>query len=329
VPEPAATNGVGRQQTEALQEEKTMSIKRILAPLPGSVTHAGEIDIALAAAKALSAHVEALFIIQPPPTTYSTTTRGRMGMGDGGYWAREAVAMQANHFTEERIRFAEEQGRIAREAREKFAHACAARDIPIVATSDEHRPLPSASWSEAEGLYLDITVRRAAAFDMIVAASAAVTESLKDIAEQSLLQTRRPVLLAPSRMENNLGNTTMMIAWDESPECWHAVSAAIPFLQLAKSVQVISVDRDARRRSASQAEILAYLRCHSIGATARVIAPHLRSVGDTLLAAAEEEDVGLLVMGAYSHSRLREMLLGGATRHILKNAIARPVLLAH
>jgi nucleotide-binding universal stress UspA family protein len=164
---------------------------------------------------------------------------------------------------------------------------------------------------------------------MIVAASAAVTESLKDIAEQSLLQTRRPVLLAPSRMENNLSNTTMMIAWDESPECWHAVSAAIPFLQLAKSVQVISVDRDARRRSASQAEILAYLRCHSIGATARVIAPHLRSVGDTLLAAAEEEDVGLLVMGAYSHSRLREMLLGGATRHILKNAIARPVLLAH
>ena len=115
-----------------------MSIKRILAPLPGSVTHAGEIDIALAAAKALSAHVEALFIIQPPPTTYySTTTRGRMGMGDGGYWAREAVAMQANHFTDERIRFAEEQGRIAREARERFAHACAARDIP---KTSKHQP---------------------------------------------------------------------------------------------------------------------------------------------------------------------------------------------
>jgi hypothetical protein len=44
---------------------------------------------------------------------------------------------------------------------------------------------------------------------------------------------------------------------------------------------------------------------------------------------AEEHDAGLLVMGAYSHSRLREMLLGGATRHILKNASARPVILAH
>jgi nucleotide-binding universal stress UspA family protein len=60
-----------------------------------------------------------------------------------------------------------------------------------------------------------------------------------------------------------------------------------------------------------------------------VITPHLRSTGDTLLATAGEDNVGLLVMGAYSHSRLREMLLGGVTRHILKHAVARPVFLAH
>jgi nucleotide-binding universal stress UspA family protein len=94
-------------------------------------------------------------------------------------------------------------------------------------------------------------------------------------------------------------------------------------------VRVISVDRDASNRQASQAEVLAYLRCHSIGATAQVVTPELRSVGDTLLAAEAELEAGLLIMGAYSHSRLREMLLGGATRHILKNASARPVLLAH
>ena len=120
-----------------------------------------------------------------------------------------------------------------------------------------------------------------------------------------------------------------MIAWDESTECWHAVSAAVPFMQLAKSVRVISVDRNASNRRASQAEALAYLRCHGIGATAQVVTPELRSVGDTLLAAGAEHEVGLLIMGAYSHSRLREMLLGGATRHILQHASARPVLLAH
>ena len=175
---------------------------------------------------------------------------------------------------------------------------------------------------------MEIAVQRAAAFDLVVAASASVMESLMTIAEQSLLQTRRPVLLAPARLQSDLTDR-VMIAWDESLECWHAVSAAIPFMQLAKSVRVISVDRDADSRKASQAEVLDYLRCHGIAATAQVVAPELRSVGDTLLAAGAEHEADLLVMGAYSHSRLREMLLGGATRHILKNASARPVLLAH
>jgi nucleotide-binding universal stress UspA family protein len=225
---------------------------------------------------------------------------------------------------------AEEQENRAREARERFIHVCNARSIPLVAEAEEPATLPAASWRQAEGSYESIAVQRAAAFDLVVATSAAVADLLKDIAEKSLLQARRPVLLAPkpSGQEIDLG-APAMIAWDESPECWHAVSAALPFLKLARSVEVVSVDENADSRRASQGEALAYLRCHGIGATARVAAPHLRSVGDTLLAEAAEHDAGLLVMGAYSHSRLREMLLGGATRHILKNAVARPVLMAH
>jgi nucleotide-binding universal stress UspA family protein len=309
---PAAT----QPQTAPSQEARTMSIKRILLPLPGSVDHTGEINMALSAGKALGAHVEALFISEPPPPA-----RARMSTSEFAYVGRTAAAMQVDSYAEDRER-------IAREARERFAQACAAKSIPMLAANEQPGALPTASWHEAEGSYAAVAAARAAAFDLIVAASAAVMESLKAIAEQSLLQTRRPVLLAPSRLATDLTDTAM-IAWDESPECWHAVSAAIPFLRLAKSVQVVSVDRDADRRSASQAEALAYLRCHDIAATARVIEPHLRSAGDTLLAAAGEGDVGLLVMGAYSHSRLREMLLGGVTRHILQHAMARPVLLAH
>ena len=151
---------------------------------------------------------------------------------------------------------------------------------------------------------------------------------LREVAEESLLQTRRPVLLAPTRLQTDFTGVSM-IAWDESPECWRAVSGAIPFLTIAKSVQVVSIDRESESRRASQAEVLAYLRCHGIAATARVVAPHLRSVGDTLLVEAHDNHVGLLVMGAYSHSRLRELLLGGATQHILKNAAATPVFMAH
>ncbi len=136
------------------------------------------------------------------------------------------------------------------------------------------------------------------------------------------------MLLAPNHLTTKLTDSAM-IAWDESPECWHAVSAALPFLQVARDVRVVSVDRHAERRKASQDEVLAYLHCHGISATAKVVAPELRTVGDTLLATAADQEVGLVVMGAYSHSRLREMLLGGATRHILMNSTARPVLLAH
>jgi len=291
-----------------------MSIKRILVPLPGSASHTGEIELALSAAKALGAHVQALFISQPP-----AVTRGGVSVGELG---RTATVASVN-------RLAEERERTAGDAREVFAQACAKVGIPMQANDEPGSPL-AASWrEEAEGSYVEIAVQRAAAFDLVVAASATVMESLMAIAEQSLLQTRRPVVLAPARLQSDLTDS-VMIAWDESPECWHAVSAAIPFMHLAKSVWVISVDRDASNRKASQAEVLAYLRCHGIGATAQVVAPEESlSVGDTLLAAGAEYEAGLLVMGAYSHSRLREMFLGGATRHILKNASARPVLLAH
>ena len=83
------------------------------------------------------------------------------------------------------------------------------------------------------------------------------------------------------------------------------------------------------RRSAAQTEVVAYLHCHGITAIPRVVAPTCdRSAICCLLAVAEEGDASLLVMGAYSHSRMREMLLGGVTRGVLKNAVARTVLLA-
>jgi len=289
-----------------------MSIKRILVPLPGAVAHDSEIDMGLTAAKALGAHVEALFITEPVPPPRASDIR---------YGSSTAAAVQVNWHAEEREK-------LANDARERFTRACAAHGIPMPAAQEVAGALPAASWREAEGSYANVAVSRAAAFDLIVAASAAVMEPLKAIAEGSLLQARRPVLLAPSRLDGGLTKDAM-IAWDESAECWHAVSAAIPFLRVARSVQVVSVDRDADRRGPSQADAVAYLRCHDIAATARVVAPHLRAVGDTLLATAGEGEIGLLVMGAYSHSRLREMLLGGVTRHMLKNAVSRPILLAH
>ncbi len=206
-----------------------MSIKRILVPLPGSVDQTGEIDMALSAAKALGAHVEALFISQPPPSV----TRGGVSVSELGYGVRTAALAPISWYAEER-------DRTVRDARERFARACAAVGIPLLSANDEPGAPLAASWREAEGPHVETAVQRAAAFDLMVAASATVMESLMAIAEQSLLQTRRPVLLAPARLQSDLTDS-VMIAWDESPECWHAVSAAIPFMQLAKSARLFAL----------------------------------------------------------------------------------------
>src|SRR5439155_21053914 len=90
---------------------KIMSIKRILVPLPGSVGPTGEIDMALSAAKALGAHVEALFISQPPPVT-----RGAVSVCEYG---GTTASVAPNWYVEER-------DRNARDARERLTRACAA-----------------------------------------------------------------------------------------------------------------------------------------------------------------------------------------------------------
>lgn len=288
-----------------------MSIKRILIPLPGSVDHTSEVDMGLSAAKSLGAYVEALHIAAPIPTTTA--------MGSVPANARIAVARPMSWIVEEREA-------ALREKREQFRQACLAHAVPLLAPDEVPTGLPAATWREADGEYERVAVQRAAAFDLMVATSAAVVEQLKDIAERSLLRTHRPVLLAPQKLRGSLSGT-VMIAWKESLQCWHAVSAALPFLERAQRVEVVSADDEIDERDASHDDVLAYLRCHGIEASARVEALEGRSVGETLLAAANEAD--LMVMGAYAHSRLREMLLGGATRHVLQNAVVTPILMAH
>ena len=134
-----------------------MSIKRILLPLLGSADHSGEIDTALSAAKALGAHVEALFISEPPPPT-----RVRMAAGDLAYGGGAAAAGSSTWHAEER-------DRLARDARERFTSVCAQKSIPVLAANGRPSALPAASWHESEGPYVDIAVARAAAFDLMVA----------------------------------------------------------------------------------------------------------------------------------------------------------------
>ena len=142
--------------------------------------------------------------------------------------------------------------------------------------------------------------------------------------EAALFETGRPVLLAPPSGVDSLGSK-VLLAWNDTVESARAMAAALPFLAGAESVTAVTV-RD--RCDADPEDVLAYLKDHAIDATARNLKPDYRPVGEQLQDEAVAAGADLLVMGAYSHSRLRELVLGGVTESITK-APRVPVFMAH
>ena len=256
-----------------------MTIKRILLPLPGKGAHVGEIETGLAITQALAAHVEALFI-RPASDHYND-------MGRMTYMRRASTARP--------LQIGPEKDPEAEALKASFAKACAAAGIAL---SDGGLPGPlTASWRQEDGAYVDVAVRRAAAFDLVIAGSSSRTEVAKAIAENELVRTGRPVLLAPGHLSTKLTDPAM-IAWKNRPECWRAVSSALPLLQIAKSVKIVRIGTDDNRGQSAEDELLTYLGCHGIAATVQTVKPNLGTVGDVILAAAAGDDCGLLRHGS-------------------------------
>jgi nucleotide-binding universal stress UspA family protein len=140
------------------------------------------------------------------------------------------------------------------------------------------------------------------------------------------LHVRAPVLAMPiePRAFEPLGPAA--VAWNGSIESAHALRLALPMLARARSVHLITVDGREIDFAASQARD--YLALHGIAAELREWPVREPGIATTLIAAAESLDASYLVMGAYGHSRLREAVLGGATRDLLESSPI-PLVLAH
>ena len=145
-------------------------------------------------------------------------------------------------------------------------------------------------------------------------------------AEAALFRTGRPVLVAPRQLPAAVGEN-VIIGYNRSPSAVHALTVAIPFLERASTVIVVAVKTGAKT-GPSPREIATYLARHDVRTKVLEIEPDHREVGEVLLDEAEHVGADLLVMGAFSHSRLRELILGGVTRQVLQNAEI-PVLMAH
>lgn len=171
--------------------------------------------------------------------------------------------------------------------------------------------------------------RHAALADLVVLAQESLqAEPGRELLAQALLADRAPVLIARGNPDRLTG--PVAIAWDGSPQAGRAVRAALPLLAMSSAIHVLQCVTTLDQRAADpDVDLLNdYLRLHGVGTgVATLVEGH--DEGAALIAAAEVSQAGLLVAGAWGHSRLRETVFGGATRSFLNRKDGPSLLLAH
>lgn len=145
--------------------------------------------------------------------------------------------------------------------------------------------------------------------------------------ESGLFESGRPILLSPPVAPKQIASN-IMIHWNCSTEQAHATAAAMPLLHQAEQVTVLTVSGGASVPGPTAEQLLAHLQRNGIAAKAMSVGIEGRSTGEAILRAAKSTGADLLIKGAYTQSRFRQMIFGGATSHILANA-ELPVLMAH
>lgn len=150
------------------------------------------------------------------------------------------------------------------------------------------------------------------------------------VVESALFKTRVPVLVTPPAWDDKIKTESIVIAWNESPEALAAIRSALPFLRRAENVDIAIIDPPAHSpdRSDVGGPLAEMLSRHGVRANISVLARTMSRVSDIISRHCEDKSADMLVMGAYGHSRLREAILGGATRNLLEQTEI-PTLLAH
>jgi nucleotide-binding universal stress UspA family protein len=179
---------------------------------------------------------------------------------------------------------------------------------------------PTASLSVTVGKEAEIVAHQARLADLIVVPHPASDREISssEALHAVLFDSAKPVLIAPRIAPHALG-TRICLAWNGSAESASAIFAALPWLHRAQAIRVLWAE-EYQRRGPFAPDLETYLAAHEITAGRTMFQPINDIVGAGLLAAASEFGCDLLVMGAYSHSRLRQLFLGGVTRHVLEHA---------
>lgn len=274
-----------------------MPLKNILLHMGNDEQHEARLAAAVAIARRFQATLDILYVATPASMPAGVTGRG----------ASYAYLAEATAIAHEK---AEE---IEKRIRERIT------DV-------------SFRWTVEEGDHVELLAKRTPYMDLAIV-SQSHPAHLEDfvrlhLPDQLPMQASCPTLVLPWDHAAEIG-TEMTIAWKECREAARAVRDALPFLLAARKVTVLTLDDSRASGREAGDSLVRFLEGHGM---ANVKRRHLGDdggdAGETILAAAREDGSDALVMGAYGHSRLRELVVGGVTRHILGH-MHLPVLMSH
>ena len=184
-------------------------------------------------------------------------------------------------------------------------------------------------WHTAIGLATSFVARRAQASDLVVLGQRVPGEVTGlDAPEDVILACGRPVLMVPYTGHFERLGENVLIAWDGGREAARAVHDALPLLAMASAVSLVVVNPAEEADEELARDVSLHLARHGLDTKCQVVEDEYLAVGDALLGKVAELGADFLVMGAYGHSRLRELVFGGVTRELARNSRV-PLLLAH
>src|SRR6201987_1401069 len=221
----------------------------------------------------------------------------------------------------------ENDAELVKHAEEVFRTFMDRHNVPPLSAAEP--TAPSWSWHKEAPSGHDFVGSYGRVFDMIVLARPGPEWQSPSMItlESAPFETGRPVLIAPPTSPRSLA-TNILVAWNQSTEQARTMADAMPLLRTAERITILTVE-GATVAGPGGEQMARSLMMNGIKAETMTLKPTgKRSAGETILAKADELGCDLIVKGAYTQSRLRQMIFGGTTRHILANA-KLPVLMAH
>ena len=213
----------------------------------------------------------------------------------------------------------EEQDQRIAKAKSMFEEACRA-----------HSRQDRCQWEEAEGDIAAAITEYGRFSDLIILGQEDEdkdSEAYQSVPDNVILASARPILVVPYIGTAPAVGKSILVAWDGSKEAARAVYDARPVLASAEKVTILTANSKGSE-DVPGADIARYLAEHDIQATVQKTVSDGVSIGDLLLNEISEGGYDLAVLGGYGHLRLREMILGGVTRHMLQH-MTIPVMFSH